>query len=151
MFLVEKWMIFAIAAAILWGSSYAASGPLLRSSMTPFLFYFCFSWVGALTATVVFFLRGEKGNFLSQLKELPPAHVGWFLFSLLTASIGAWMTYQAVGAKNATLASMIEISYPLFVVIFTWLFFQEFQLNAMTFLGAFFVLFGVMLILKYAP
>ncbi len=151
MFFIEKWMVFAITAAILWGASYAASGPLLRSSMTPFLFYFCFSWVGALTATIVFFLRGERNSFLLQLKALPTSHAGWFLFSLLTASIGAWMTYQAVGAKNASLASMIEISYPLFVVVFTWLFFQEFQLNAMTALGAFFVAFGVMLILKYAP
>lgn len=151
MFFIEKWMIFALAAAILWGASYAASGLLLRSSITPLVFYFCFSWLGALIATITFFLRGEKNNFISQLKELPPAHAGWFLFSLITASIGAWMTYQAVGAKNASLASMIEISYPLFVVIFTWLFFQEFQLNTMTCLGAFFVIFGVMLILRYAP
>lgn len=150
MFLFEKWMIFAVAAAILWGSSYAASGPLLRSSITPLLFYFCFSWIGALTATFIFFLSRESNSFFSQLKELSSIHAGWFLFSLLTASIGAWMTYQAVGAKNASLASMIEISYPLFVVIFTWLFFQEFQLNAMTALGAFFVVCGVMLILKYS-
>lgn len=151
MLFVEKWMIYAVAAAILWGASYAASGLLLRSAITPLYFYFCYSWVGAITATIVFFVRGAKGPFLLQLKELPAAHSGWFLFSLITASLGAWMTYQAVGAKNASLASMIEISYPLFVVVFTWLFFQEFQLNLMTMLGAFFVIFGVMLILKYAP
>jgi drug/metabolite transporter (DMT)-like permease len=151
MFFVEKWMIFAIAAAILWGASYAASGLLLRSSITPLVFYFCYSWIGAITATFFFLVRGEKKHFLSQLRELPASHAGWFVFSLVSASLGAWMTYQAVGAKNATLASMIEISYPLFVVIFTWLFFQEFQLNAMTCLGAFFVIVGVMLILRYSP
>lgn len=144
-------MIFAIAAAILWGASYAASGLLLRSAITPTAFYFYYSWVGAMMATVVFFVRGERGQFLLSLKELPVAHMGWLFFSLITASLGALMTYQAVGAKNASLASMIEISYPLFVVVFTWLFFQEIQLNAMTCLGAFFVLFGVMLILKHAP
>ncbi len=75
---------------------------------------------------------------------------GWFLFSLVAASLGALLTYMAIGEKNPTLASIIEISYPLFVVMFTWVFFQEFQLNAMTCLGAFFVVFGVMLILRYS-
>ena len=151
MFFVEKWMVYALAAAILWGASYAASGPILRAGMPPLIFYFCYSVVALITAIFGFLMSGAKTSLLSHLKELPAAHAGWFLFSLIAASLGAWMTYQAVGAKNASLASMIEISYPLFVVLFTWLFFQEFQLNLMTFLGAFFVIFGVMLILKYAP
>ena len=151
MFFIEKWMIYALAAAILWGASYAASGPILRAGMPPLLFYFCYSVIALITAIFGFLMSGEKTHFLSHLKELPAAHTGWFLFSLFAASLGALMTYMAIGEKNPTLASIIEISYPLFVVIFTWLFFREFQLNLMTFLGAFFVIFGVMLILKYAP
>ena len=150
MLLLEKWMIYGVAASILWGMSYAASGPILRAGMPPLIFYICYSWIGAVTATVVFFFSGEKKNLLPQLSQLSSAHTAWFLLSLFASSFGAWMTYQSVGAKNTTLASMIEISYPLFVVIFTWLFFQEFQLNTMTCLGALFVIFGVMLILKYA-
>ena len=149
MFFVEKWMVYAIAAAILWGASYAASGPILRAGMPPLLFYFCYSVVALITAIFVFLMSGAKAHFLSQLRELSVSHVGWFLFSLLAASVGALMTYMAIGEKNPTLASIIEISYPLFVVLFTWLFFQEFQLNAMTCLGAFFVIFGVMLILRF--
>ena len=144
----EKWTICAIAASRLWGSSYAASGPILRSKMTPSVFFFCYSLVGALLAALVLFFGGKWGQILSQVRELEPRYAGWFLFSLITASLGAWMTYQAVGAKNASLAAMIEISYPLFVVIFTWLFFREVQLNGMTFLGGLFVILGVALIIK---
>ena len=151
MFFVEKWMIYALAAAILWGASYAASGPVLRAGMPPLIFYFCYSVIALIIAIFSFLMSGEKMSLLSQLKGLSVSHAGWFLFSLLAASIGALMTYMAIGEKNPTLASIIEISYPLFVVIFTWLFFREFQLNFMTFLGGFFVIFGVMLILKYAP
>jgi len=150
MFFIEKWMIFAIAAAILWGASYAASGPILRAGMSPLIFYFCWSVITFITATVALLFGGKEKIFLTQLREVG-SNNGWFLFSLLAASIGALMTYLAIGEKNPTLASIIEISYPLFVVVFTWLFFQEFQLNMMTCLGAFFVIFGVMLILKYAP
>jgi len=150
MFLIEKWMIFAVAAAIFWGASYAASGPILRAGMSPLIFYFCWSVITFITAAAALVLGGKEKILFLQLRAVG-AHTGWFLFSLLAASLGALLTYLAIGEKNPTLASIIEISYPLFVVIFTWLFFQEFQLNAMTCLGAFFVLFGVMLILKYAP
>ena len=149
MFFVEKWMIYALAAALLWGASYAASGPILRAGMPPLLFYFCYSVVAFITGAFAFLVSGGKTHFLSQLRELPSAHAGWFLFSLVTASAGALMTYMAIGEKNPTLASIIEISYPLFVVLFTWLFFREFQLNVMTCSGAFFVIFGVMLILRF--
>ena len=151
MFFFEKWMIYGLAAAILWGASYAASGPILRAGMPPLIFYCCYSLIGLITASTLFLIRGDKETLLSQLRGLSAAHAGWFLFSLVAASLAALMTYLAIGEKNATLASMIEISYPLFVVIFTWFFFQEFQPNAMTCLGSFFVIFGVMLILKYAP
>lgn len=150
MFFVEKWMVYALAAAILWGASYAASGPILRAGMPPLIFYFCYSVIGLITATVALVFGGKEKMLLVQLREVGP-NIGWFLFSLVAASVGALMTYMAIGEKNPTLSSIIEISYPLFVVLFTWFFFREFQLNFMTFLGAFFVIFGVMLILKYAP
>lgn len=83
---------------------------------------------------------------LKQFAHLGP-HWGWFLLSLFTASLGALMTYLAIGGKNPTLTSLIEISYPLFVLLFTWLFFREVPLNIMAALGALLVLSGVALIL----
>lgn len=145
--MVEKWIIYALAAAILWGSSYAASGPVFRSGMTPLIFYFCYSIAGAIIAAMALLFRGKETPVLLQLRELGTSNTGWFLFSLSAASFGAFMTYMAVGAKNPTLASLIEISYPLFVIIFTWLFFREFQLNVMTMVGGIFVLSGVGIIL----
>ena len=85
---------------------------------------------------------------MNELSELNTREICWFLFSLVSASLGAWMTYLAVEAKNASLASMIEISYPLFVVLFTWIFFREIQLSGMTFLGGILVIAGVCLIIK---
>lgn len=144
----EKWIIYGLVASILWGSSYAASGPILRSKMAPLVFYFCYSFVGMLVAAVVLVAGGKGVLLVSQVRELERRDACWFLFSLVSASVGAWMTYQAVGAKNASLASMIEISYPLFVMIFTWIFFREMELNTMTFMGGCFVILGVLLIMK---
>jgi len=52
-----------------------------------------------------------------------------------------------VRGRNATLASLIEISYPAFVAIFAWLLFREWQLNAGVLAGAALVFAGTALII----
>jgi drug/metabolite transporter (DMT)-like permease len=52
-----------------------------------------------------------------------------------------------VRGRNATLASLIEISYPAFVAVFAWLLFREWQLNAGVLLGALLVFAGCTLII----
>ena len=52
-----------------------------------------------------------------------------------------------MSAKNPTLASLIEISYPLFVVLFAWIFFREMQLNTITICGGLLVIAGVAVII----
>lgn len=141
----EKWMIYALSAAMLWGASYAACGPTLRAGMPPFIFYFCYSLLSFLTALLFLIIRGNLGEIGTCIGKLGP-HKGWFLFSLLAASLGAMMSYFGIGAKNASLASLVEISYPLFVVLFTWIFFQEIEINSMSVAGAFLVISGVSLI-----
>jgi drug/metabolite transporter (DMT)-like permease len=51
-----------------------------------------------------------------------------------------------MSAKNPTLVSLIEISYPLFVIIFTWILFREFQLTPSTLFGAVLILAGVVIL-----
>ncbi len=60
-----------------------------------------------------------------------------------TSVAGALLIYMAIGEKNATLASLIEISYPLFVAFFAWVFFREVQINLATVLGGAMILGGV--------
>ena len=93
--------------------------------------------------------RGRIGAVWSEVRDLGP-YTGWFLFSLIAVAIGALMTYMAIGEKNATLACLIEISYPFFVAIFSWLFFRDLQLNMMTLLGGILVVSGVGLIVVFA-
>ena len=145
MFENQMWLLYAVGAAMLWGASYAASGPVLRAGMPPLVFYFYFSLFGMVAAISMIFLSGKAGLLLVPLHH-ERSQTGWFLFSLMAAAVGAVMTYMAIGAKNATLACLIEISYPLFVVFFAWLFFREFQLNIKTFIGAILVVSGILTI-----
>jgi drug/metabolite transporter (DMT)-like permease len=50
---------------------------------------------------------------------------------------------HAMKASNATLAALIEISYPLFIALFSWVFLRESQMNLGTALGAAMILSGI--------
>mgnify|MGYP006780270973 CR=1 FL=1 len=65
----------------------------------------------------------------------------------LTSLAGTVLLYMAVRGRNATLASLIEISYPAFVAVFAWLLFREWQLNSGVLLGALLVVAGSTLII----
>jgi drug/metabolite transporter (DMT)-like permease len=140
------WLFYAISASICWGISYAASGPILKKGFSPLVFFFGYSLFGLLGATLSLILRG-KFHSLLKLEKLDRVDVGWFLFSISIGALGAFLTYVAMGAKNPTLAALVEISYPLFVVLFTWVFFREVQLNVITLCGGLLVLSGVVVIL----
>jgi drug/metabolite transporter (DMT)-like permease len=56
------------------------------------------------------------------------------------------LIFFAIGAKNATVASLIEISYPLFVAFFAWLLFRESQLNWSVLIGGAMILGGVFVV-----
>ena len=57
----------------------------------------------------------------------------------------------AVRGRNATLASLIEISYPVFVALFAWLLFREIHVNASVVVGGLLVFAGVCLIVWNNP
>jgi drug/metabolite transporter (DMT)-like permease len=140
------WLLYAIAASLCWGMSYAASGPILRKGLSPVLFFFGYSALGFLGSLLLLSATGKIGQAF-RMEGLEKGDLGWFLFSIGGSALGAFLTYAAMSAKNPTLASLIEISYPLFVVVFAWLFFREMQLNPMTICGGLLVIAGVAVII----
>ena len=140
------WILYALAASLCWGMSYAASGPLLRKGLSPLVFFLGYSLFGFLGALLVMLFTGRIFTFLKS-NTLTSADLSWFLFSIAGSALGAYLTYAAMGAKNATLASLIEISYPLFVVLFAWLFFHQMEMRPITIAGGLLVLAGVAVII----
>ena len=140
------WIFYSLFAALCWGVSYASCGPLLKRGLNPLIFLMGYSLCGFLGATIALcFSRKATGGLT--LQDLSRSDMGWFLFSVAGSAIGAYLTYAAMGAKNPTLVALIEISYPIFVVFFAWLFFREMQLNPMTLCGGLLVVSGVAVII----
>lgn len=138
----DMWIIYALTASLLWGVSYAASGRVIERGMTPLTFFFCYALFSVVVAALGLAATGKLGGVPSEVRSLGP-DVFWFAIAVVTFAGGALLIFLAIGAKNATLASLIEISYPFFVAVFAWLFFRETQFNWPTVLGGVMILGGV--------
>lgn len=137
------WYLSALGAAMVWGVHYPlVDNALKRVSIVTVLL---------LTAIpiLVFALVAHRAvaDDLATLRAL-----GWrgqlpILALALTSLAGSILLYIAIGAKNATLASVIEISYPLFVAIFAWVLFRQAHWNSAVAAGGLLVFAGVTLII----
>ena len=65
----------------------------------------------------------------------------------LTSLLGAVLLYISIAGKNATLASLIEITYPVFVAFFAYLIFRQIHLNTSVVVGGLMVIAGAGLII----
>jgi drug/metabolite transporter (DMT)-like permease len=136
------WIVYALAAAVVWGISYAASGRVIERGMTPLGFFFLYTFFGAAAAAGALTLMGKTGTLFSEVRGLGEDWV-WLAVAVVSSAAGGLLIYVAIGEKNATLASLIEISYPFFVALFAWLFFRETQFTWSTLLGGVLILGGV--------
>ncbi len=136
------WIIYALGAAILWGINYSVSGRVLERGVSPFTLFLLDLIFGLLTIGAFVLASGRTKNVLSEVRSLGP---NWPLLLVVMSCVTAagLLSFMAIGAKNATLASLIEISYPLFVAFFAWLFFREVQWSWPTILGGMMTLGGV--------
>jgi drug/metabolite transporter (DMT)-like permease len=135
------WFLYAIAASILWGASYAMLDELLKKlSFATLILY-------SSVASVIFAtcLGLAKNSFPADWAILKSggAETKMLGVSILIYIAANVFIMSSINAKNATMAAMIEITYPLFTALFAWLLFRAVQVNAGTLIGGAMVLAGV--------
>jgi drug/metabolite transporter (DMT)-like permease len=137
------WYVTAIAAALIWGIHY----PLLDFALKRISIY------GVLLLSVIpvllmmpIFLRGLAGD-VDNFKLLPLQEQCSILAIAVTSTAGAVLLFLSIDSKNATLTSLIEISYPIFVVVFAYLLFKQVHLNLSMMIGGLLILAGAAIII----
>jgi len=141
------WYVTAVAAAVVWGVHYPlVDYALKRVSILAVLL---------LTALPILLLVPLYQQTLKQdygVWQALPWSERWPILAIaLTSLLGAVLLYVSIAGKNATLASLIEISYPAFVALFAYLLFREVHLSASVLIGAGLVFSGVALIIWHNP
>jgi drug/metabolite transporter (DMT)-like permease len=92
------------------------------------------------------FLRGLAGD-VDNFKLLPLQEQCSILAIAVTSTAGAVLLFLSIDSKNATLTSLIEISYPIFVVVFAYLLFKQVHLNLSMMIGGLLILAGAAIII----
>lgn len=141
------WYFAALAAAVVWGVHYPLVDHALKKLSLP--------GVLLLTALPILVLalvaQRQLAADISVLQTSSWPERLWLLAPALTSLLGSVLLFAAIGSKNATLASLIEISYPAFVALFAWLLFKEVHLTPSALLGGALVMAGVVLIASSNP
>jgi drug/metabolite transporter (DMT)-like permease len=141
------WYVAALGAALVWGIHYPLVGfALKRISMVSVLML--------LTLPVLLILPFAYRTVTHDIGAWRALAWGERLAILslsLTSLLGAVLLFHSIAGKNATLASLLEITYPLFVALFAWLLFREAHLNAGVLLGALLIFAGTALIIWQNP
>ena len=137
------WYVTALGAAIVWGMHY----PLIDFAMKRLSVYS----VLLISVLPVLFLMPVFLRDLARdvdVFKLLPTNEQWLVAAIgLTSTLGAVLLYLSVNSKNATLASLIEITYPVFVVLFAYLFFRQVHVNTSVILGGLMIMLGAGLII----
>lgn len=137
------WLIFAITAAILWGLNYSLAEKILHDISAITLLALEMLIGAILFCTIAYFTTFKRD--LSILAHQPK--VFWLtsaeIFIVLLAS---FFIVYSIQFKNATLAGIIELIYPLFIIFFTWVFFGENHVDISVIAGGLLIFTGVLLI-----
>lgn len=139
------WLIYAILASVIWGLDYTLGEKIFRSKISPITLLF----LQLLFGVIAFFIIGTRSNQLKQDISVLMTNtqtLWWVLLALLTFNAGNLLIFLSIQAKNATLAGLIELSYPIFTVLFSWLLFNETHLTPSVITGSLFIFAGVFII-----
>lgn len=137
--------IYALGAAVTWGIVYAIDQKIL-AGVSPMTLLF----VNSIIATIVilpflFFSDGSiKNVFASGSKNL-----SLIIISVILAALANFLIFSSIKSLNASVASMIEIAYPFFVVLFSYIFFRSAP-NIYFFIGGALIFIGSIIIIKFS-
>ena len=141
------WYVAAIGAALIWGFHYPLVDHALRKiSLVSVLL------LTALPIIIVALLswRTVAADY-GVWRDMDLGSRGQILAPALTSLAGSVLLFLSISGKNATLASLIEISYPVFVALFAFALFREVHLNASVLVGGALVFAGVAVIIMNIP
>jgi len=129
----------AVLASILWGLTYCLDERLL-SSLSVVKLYFLHCLCGVLVAGVVMLLQGTPPAALFWI-DTAKASLPLVGLTLLTATAATLSILGSIHFLGANKSAVLEISYPLFVALFSVLFFKG-QLQMPVVVGGVFIFIG---------
>lgn len=138
------WIFFAVGASIFWGLSYILQEQVYKKISV----YTSLAIISAIMLLLMIIGMTLSGRFKSDLIAIASSRqLLWLvMLGVITSIIAEIFIALSISTKNATLAGLIEISYPIFIALFAYVLFKENQLNLPTAIGGALIFSGVFLI-----
>jgi drug/metabolite transporter (DMT)-like permease len=139
------WMVYALCASALWGLEYVLLGRLFNDRISPLFLLSIQMLVGAIALGSVCLLTGTFSS------EVGNATRNWTVilqisFSAVVFTLGSFFIAISIQEGNPLLAGLVEISYPLFILIFSLSFGFSETISFRTLLGGFTVIVGILIL-----
>lgn len=127
-----------------WGVSYAISEQLYK-----YVSIYTVMAIDCLLLAIGFFITAHiTGVVGSDLQTIGSSSKVFWLFvaGVITFGVAELFIALSITSKNATLAGLIEVSYPLFIILFSYLLFKENHVNWGIALGGLLIFCGVAMV-----
>jgi drug/metabolite transporter (DMT)-like permease len=138
------WIIYSLAAAVIWGIDYVLVERLLGTARISTILAMEFLFGFLAMATVSLLSPVGKSEFANLFSVKQTAFTLVLVLILFTA--GHLFIALGIVTKNATIAGLIEMSYPAFIALFSWILFHENTLNRGTVVGGLLIFAGLFVI-----
>lgn len=136
-------LLYAIAAAITWGLVYTIDQRVLRST-SPLALLFVDS---VLTAILLSPLMSFQKDALASLLNNPGKVWLFLIISMILAALANFFIFSSITILGASTASIFEIAYPFFVIIFSYYAFDA-SPSISFLIGAFLIFTGAIIIIR---
>ncbi len=137
--------LYAVGAAITWGLVYTIDQRVLRNA-SPFALLFIDA---LLTAIILLPIVLLQKNSLSSISAVSDGLWVFIVASLILAALANFFIFSSIKVLGASTASIFEIAYPFFVVIFSYFAFRSVP-SIYFLLGAVLIFVGAIIIIRTA-
>ncbi|QQG35400.1 MAG: EamA family transporter [Micavibrio aeruginosavorus] len=144
--LAWSWAILTLCAALCWGLAYALLGKILHSGISS---AFALAAIGICTLSTYVAVLVKSGTFYSGVQIVQQNKVVFFCLLAVAACLisGQFLVYRAISLKDAPHVAILEICYPIFTCLFTWLLFRNLELSWHIVAGGILIFVGSALVL----
>jgi drug/metabolite transporter (DMT)-like permease len=136
-----SWLVLALAAAMLWGLQYALYGQVSKVLSPAIIMATTVSSTLPVWLYLAWKRWGEEAHIVAQ-SHIWPLLAGIAVVGFL-ANLAIILSIQQ---RNATLAALVEMSYPLFTALFAYVLFKQVELGWQHAVGGALVAAGILLI-----
>lgn len=141
---MELGFIYAISAAVVWGLVYNIDQKVLYT-ITPTVLLFINSIIAAIMLLPFVFFGGGS---IKEVGFAIKSNSALIFFSIILTVLANFLVLSSVKDLNASTASIIEIAYPFFVVLFSYIIFRSTP-SIYFFLGGILIFIGCSIIIKF--